>query len=220
MSRSGFYPDEDDVQLDNYNEHKNFKMTELKEDFSAPVPTEQTLMTRIVHSFHRQNKQAAPGTLDGEAGFAQAGDTSQLHRKLKNRHIQMIAIGGAIGAGLFIGSGKALATGGPGAVILDFSLIGFMLFCTVNALGELATMYPVQGGLLTSEILMCRIFHDLLDKVYRSGVGFCDGLELCHGVDDRVPVRTCGCWIDGSILEFKYSQRRICHNLLAGGCRR
>jgi len=149
MSRSGFYPDEDEVQLDNYNEHKNFKMTELKEDFSAPVPTEQTLMTRIVHSFHRGNKPAAPGTLDGEAGFAQAGDTSQLHRKLKNRHIQMIAIGGAIGAGLFIGSGSALATGGPGAVILDFSLIGFMLFCTVNALGELATMYPVQGGPLT-----------------------------------------------------------------------
>jgi hypothetical protein len=150
MSLSGFYPDGDDVQLDNYNEHKNFKLTELKEDFSAPVPIEQTLMTRIVHSFHRGNKQAAPGTLDGEAGFAQAGDTSQLHRKLKNRHIQMIAIGGAIGAGLFIGSGSALATGGPGAVILDFSLIGFMLFCTVNALGELATMYPVQGGPLTS----------------------------------------------------------------------
>ena len=68
MSRSGFYPDGDDVQLDSYNEHKNFKMTELKEDFSAPVPTtEQTLMTRIVHSFHRANRQAAPGTLDGEA---------------------------------------------------------------------------------------------------------------------------------------------------------
>ena len=57
----------------------------------------------------------------------------------------MIAIGGAIGAGLFIGSGRALATGGPGAVVLDFGLIGAMLFCTVNALGELATLFPVQG---------------------------------------------------------------------------
>jgi hypothetical protein len=146
---SGFYPDDDGVHLEDYPGNKNFGMTELKEDFSAPVPKEQTLMTRITHSFHRANTKAYPGALDREAGFAQAGDTSQLHRKLKNRHIQMIAIGGAIGAGLFIGSGAALATGGPGAVILDFSLIGFMLFCTVNALGELATMYPVQGGPLS-----------------------------------------------------------------------
>jgi amino acid permease len=98
---------------------------------------QRNVWTRMLHSFKPQerNLPTAPAT-DPEFGIPRPGDTSQLHRKLKSRHIQMIAIGGAIGAGLFIG---------PGAVVLDFSLIGFMLFCTVNALGELATLFPIQG---------------------------------------------------------------------------
>ena len=50
----------------------------------------------------------------------------------------MIAIGGSIGAGLFVGAGGALRSGGPGSLIIDFMIIGFMLLMTVNALGELA----------------------------------------------------------------------------------
>jgi amino acid transporter len=46
--------------------------------------------------------------------------------------------GGSIGAGLFVGSGGALRTGGPGSVLLGFIIIGFMLLCTMQALGELA----------------------------------------------------------------------------------
>lgn len=108
-------------------------------------PKQRKLTTRIIHSFHRAEYQNKPAR-DAESELPQAGDTSHLHRKLKGRHLQMISIGGAIGAGLFIGSGRALATGGPGAVLLDFGLIGAMLFCTVNALGELATLFPVQGN--------------------------------------------------------------------------
>ena len=117
-----------------------------KEDFTRPLPKEKSVWIRMAHSFKRQEQPGPPSSgLDPEVGIPHAGDTSQLHRKLKSRHLQMIAIGGAIGAGLFIGSGKALATGGPGAVILDFALIGMMLFCTINALGELATLFPIQG---------------------------------------------------------------------------
>ena len=58
----------------------------------------------------------------------------------------MIAIGGSIGTGLFVGSGSALSTGGPAALIIDYGLIGIMLFCTVHALGELAVLYPVAGS--------------------------------------------------------------------------
>ncbi|CAF4545625.1 unnamed protein product, partial [Rotaria sp. Silwood2] len=73
-------------------------------------------------------------------------EESGLHRKLKNRHLQMIAIGGSIGTGLFVGSGSALASGGPAALILDFTIIGFMLFNVCMALGELAVTFPVSGS--------------------------------------------------------------------------
>jgi amino acid transporter len=62
----------------------------------------------------------------------------KLHSALKGRHMQMIAIGGSIGAGLFVGSGGALNSGGPGSLVIDFIITGIMLLLTVNALGELA----------------------------------------------------------------------------------
>ena len=57
----------------------------------------------------------------------------------------MIALGGSIGIGLFIGSGGALATGGPASIFIGFVLVGIMLFTVVNALGELAVVFPIQG---------------------------------------------------------------------------
>ncbi|OQV09198.1 hypothetical protein CLAIMM_13346 isoform 2 [Cladophialophora immunda] len=72
-----------------------------------------------------------------------------LAQKLRSRHMQMIAIGGSIGAGLFVGSGSALHKGGPGSVLLGFIIIGFMLLCTMQALGELAILYPVNGAFYT-----------------------------------------------------------------------
>ncbi|KAH6851100.1 amino acid permease/ SLC12A domain-containing protein [Chaetomium sp. MPI-CAGE-AT-0009] len=72
-----------------------------------------------------------------------------LDRSMTSRHMHMISIGGSIGAGFFVGSGKALAEGGPGSVFIDFLIIGVMMFNTVYALGELAVMYPVSGGFYT-----------------------------------------------------------------------
>ncbi|EFW14270.1 amino acid permease [Coccidioides posadasii str. Silveira] len=74
---------------------------------------------------------------------------NQLNRTLKGRHLHMIAIGGSIGAGLFVGSGSALHDGGPATLIIDFMIIGVMMFNVVFALGELAIMYPVSGGFYT-----------------------------------------------------------------------
>ncbi|KAG5790895.1 hypothetical protein H9Q69_010061 [Fusarium xylarioides] len=73
----------------------------------------------------------------------------ELDRSMKKRHLHMIAIGGSIGAGFFVGSGGALTKGGPGAVFLCFSIAGIMIFNVVHALGELAVMYPVSGGFYT-----------------------------------------------------------------------
>ncbi|KAJ3543660.1 hypothetical protein NM208_g3464 [Fusarium decemcellulare] len=73
----------------------------------------------------------------------------ELDRKMKPRHLQMVAIGGSIGAGFFVGSGSALAKGGPATLFLDFFLIGVMVFNVTYALGELAVMYPISGGFYT-----------------------------------------------------------------------
>lgn len=69
-----------------------------------------------------------------------------LARKLKGRHLQMIAIGGSIGTGLFVASGKALHSGGPASLLIAFSIIGIMLYCTCQALGELAVLFPIAGS--------------------------------------------------------------------------
>ncbi|CEJ85752.1 Putative General amino-acid permease GAP1 [[Torrubiella] hemipterigena] len=69
-----------------------------------------------------------------------------LSRRLKGRHLQMIAIGGSIGTGLFVVSGKSLSSGGPASLLLAFSIVGAMLFCTCQALGELAVIFPLAGS--------------------------------------------------------------------------
>ncbi|CAL3965624.1 hypothetical protein PZA11_002528 [Diplocarpon coronariae] len=73
----------------------------------------------------------------------------QLDRSMKGRHLHMIAIGGSIGAGFFVGSGGALSKGGPASVLIDFIIIGVMMFNVMYALGELAVMFPVSGGFYT-----------------------------------------------------------------------
>ncbi|MDN3955058.1 amino acid permease [Sporolactobacillus laevolacticus] len=61
---------------------------------------------------------------------------TQLERRLKNRHIQLIAIGGAIGTGLFLGSGKAIHLAGP-SILFAYLIIGVALFFVMRSLGEL-----------------------------------------------------------------------------------
>lgn len=60
----------------------------------------------------------------------------RLQRGLSNRHIQLLAIGGAIGTGLFMGSGKTISLAGP-SIIMVYGIIGFFLFFLMRAMGEL-----------------------------------------------------------------------------------
>jgi amino acid transporter len=70
----------------------------------------------------------------------------ELKRDLKARHITMIAIGGALGTGLIIGSGSALATAGPAAVLIAYIFVGLVVYMVMCALGEMATWIPLPDG--------------------------------------------------------------------------
>lgn len=65
-----------------------------------------------------------------------SSDKSSLHRGLASRHIQMIAIGGIIGTGLFLGAGKTISLAGP-SIIFVYGIIGFVLYFVMRAMGEI-----------------------------------------------------------------------------------
>ena len=68
-----------------------------------------------------------------------------LKRGLKNRHIQLIALGGAIGTGLFLGSAGVLKSAGP-SMILGYAIAGFIAFLIMRQLGEMIVEEPVAGS--------------------------------------------------------------------------
>lgn len=90
-----------------------------------------------------------PGPHAGEDLDIRGLETSEhtaLHRGLKARHISMIAIGGALGTGLIIGTGAALAQAGPGSLFISYTFIGAIVFLVMAALGEMAAWMPLSAG--------------------------------------------------------------------------
>lgn len=73
----------------------------------------------------------------------------KLARKLSARQVQMIAIGGTIGTGLFLGTGKSLATGGPASMLIAYAIVGGIVLLTMLALGEMAAYVPIAGSFCT-----------------------------------------------------------------------
>jgi GABA permease len=84
-----------------------------------------------------------PGGPEGPDTGAGGGDG--LKAGLKNRHLSMIAIGGVIGAGLFVGSGSGIAAAGP-AILISYALVGAMVVLVMRMLGEMAAARPTSGS--------------------------------------------------------------------------
>ncbi|MEU9113772.1 amino acid permease [Streptomyces sp. NPDC048483] len=98
----------------------------------------------------RQSQAQAPGHGPGQnpsGGHVDAGDAG-YQKSLTSRHINMIAIGGAIGTGLFLGAGGRLADAGP-SLAVAYAVCGIFAFLVVRALGELVLHRPSSGAFVS-----------------------------------------------------------------------
>lgn len=124
----------------------------------------------MAHATGRDWDVSPPDNSKTEYGFSkeishEAGDVQiysdpehkdeSLHRGLKARQISMIAIGGAVGTGLIIGTGSALAKAGPASILIAYSMIGFLVYVVMCSLGEMATWMPAAGGFATYAARFC-----------------------------------------------------------------
>ncbi|KAH7136205.1 amino acid permease/ SLC12A domain-containing protein [Dactylonectria macrodidyma] len=91
----------------------------------------------------RSNDVSSVHGLDYHQSNAQVGG---LHRRLGNRQIQLIAAGGSIGTALFISIGGGLAKGGPGSLLLAYTIYSLVLALVNNSVAEMNTYMPVAGG--------------------------------------------------------------------------
>ena len=73
-------------------------------------------------------------------------NNTNLSKDLSVRHLLTLAVGGAIGTGLYVNTGAALSTGGPASLVIDWVIISTCLFTVINSLGELSAAFPVVGG--------------------------------------------------------------------------
>lgn len=93
-----------------------------------------------------------PTVTDGMVSDVQEGtvhdNADSLHRRLGNRQIQLIAIGGSIGTAIFINIGSALAAGGPGSLLVAYVLYTMVLVCINNSIAEMTVQHPVSGGFI------------------------------------------------------------------------
>ncbi|KAJ7757099.1 amino acid permease/ SLC12A domain-containing protein [Mycena metata] len=95
-----------------------------------------------------EKKATDSGEVATEDVFPHGADEGHMHRSLKGRQVSMIAIAGTIGTGLFLGSGKALANGGPVGALLGYLIVGMLVGLMMYSLGEMMVWDPSAGGFI------------------------------------------------------------------------
>lgn len=94
------------------------------------------------------NDDISAGQVIDYAGEPHSNHNTALHRNFKARHIQMICLGGCIGSGIFIGTGKALHQGGAAAMLIGYTLICLMGLACMNLISEMTSIWPTSGGFI------------------------------------------------------------------------
>jgi len=102
---------------------------------------------------------------ESDRDFQSLDPDSGVKRGLKTRHLSMMALAGIIGPGLLVGSGGALASGGPASLLIGFGVIGIIAFSIMQSLGELTTLYPTGGAFTT-------LSDRFVDKAFAVAVGW------------------------------------------------
>jgi amino acid transporter len=83
--------------------------------------------------------------IDEINSFEKEHDGTSVKQGLKSRHVQIIALAGAIGTGLFVGSGSALATCGPAALLTGYLILSILVWFVMNQIAEVVTFIPIPG---------------------------------------------------------------------------
>ncbi|KAJ5523424.1 Dicarboxylic amino acid permease [Penicillium frequentans] len=117
-------------------------------------------MAEVKHEVFPSQSPLQEDYSKGDVTTAEGGGLSDpnhvnLERALKARHITMIAIGGAIGTGLIIGTGEALAKAGPAAILIAYAWVGFIVYLVMCALGEMAAWLPLPSGFTGYAVRFC-----------------------------------------------------------------
>jgi amino acid permease len=138
------------------------------------------------------NRDEAPQDVEelpvGALPVPPADKNHALHRGLSARQVSMIAIAGTIGTGLFLGTGRSLAQGGPASMLICYAIVGFIVYITLLLLGEMATQYPVAGDYLhrnklslsqqLTSFVVTRFFQRVRNALLFTLIWVCTVLEL------------------------------------------
>lgn len=106
------------------------------------------------------------GKMLSATNSAETFDEPELKRGLKSRHVQLIAIGGAIGTGLFVGSGAILSICGPGALFLAYVVMSTVIYFVMQMLGEMTAFLPLPGNGAQSFV------NDYLSESFGFAIGY------------------------------------------------
>ncbi|QID84471.1 S-methylmethionine permease mmp1 [Saccharomyces pastorianus] len=132
---------------------KSAKISEVQFSTSV-VSTPSSDTTNLVHRFKNSFKRKDALVIQDGLLYSELSEEEKVRWDLANqpykkvldqRHLTMIAIGGTLGTGLFIGLGESLASG-PASLLIGFLLVGASMLCVVQCGAELSCQYPVSGS--------------------------------------------------------------------------